>query len=178
MKNPSLTGPIGNKPPVPKPKTPKPADFRNYEKALKLLDDSVEDAIDVFRKGLKDTDKWYRFNCASVILRKVVPDRKIKEVVGDKNRPISIEFTDRREAIIATIDMLDDMDLDDLLKKAGNGSNRILEAEYRAEGEKTGEMEAAEGSLRHDRGTENETVQRQGDESLDSSEAGLSTDLS
>jgi hypothetical protein len=74
---------------------------------------------------MRSADPWYRFNCASVILRKVVPDRKIKVIEGNPERPIGIEFTDRREAVLSALDLLDDMDIDELRERVSNGNNGI-----------------------------------------------------
>jgi hypothetical protein len=48
----------------------------NYERAVKLLDDNVEKALDVLIKGLTDPDKNYRMRCAEILLKKTIPDKK------------------------------------------------------------------------------------------------------
>ena len=137
-KNPIEDGPVGDKLPTPKP--PKPHEFTRYEKAIELIDNNVETAIQVFIDGLNDDDKWYRYNCASVLLRKVIPDRKIKEIVGDSKRPISIQF-DRREVVLNLVQLLDDMDLNTIKQKAEDGNGRIFELDSGRAPEAEGEME-------------------------------------
>ena len=57
-------------------RTPKALQMQNYKKVIKLLDDSAEDAIKVLIDGLEDDDKYYRFNCACVLLKKIIADKK------------------------------------------------------------------------------------------------------
>lgn len=171
-KNPISKGPINNPLKPPTPKTPKPKDFKNYEKALEKLDNAIIKAINVFVDGLHDEDKWYRYNCASVILRKVVPDRKIKEIVGDRDRPISFEFRDMTDAMEKAIEALDDMDIE-MIQRDKNASTRVFEPVPTGERDQEKEMEEKEGTFVPSGRAEDGDRRDQGNESLGSSEAGL-----
>lgn len=169
-KNPISKGPVGAKPPA--PKVPKPKDFKNYEKALGRLDGAVMDAIQVFVDGLKSDDPYYRYNCAAVILRKVVPDRKVKEIVGNRDRPISFEFTDMREAMENAIDALDEMDIE-MIQKGSDASRTVFEPLSRGETGTEKEMEEKEGTFVSATGAEIKDRGNQGNEGSGASETGF-----
>jgi len=60
----------------------------NYEKAIKMLDDSVEDALQVLIDGLDSDDKNYRLRCAEILLKKSIPDKNRQEVTGEDGEAI------------------------------------------------------------------------------------------
>jgi hypothetical protein len=69
----------------------KPVEKRltNYAKAIRLLDDNIESALQVVIDGLKDENKQYRLKCAEILLKKSLPDKK--EIAGADGSPILVE---------------------------------------------------------------------------------------
>ncbi len=61
---------------------PKVKMLSNYEKAIRLLDDNVESAIQVLVDGLKNKSLVHRIKCAEILLKKTLPDRKDIHVKG------------------------------------------------------------------------------------------------
>lgn len=122
-------------------RTPKALQLKNYSKILRLLDDSAEDALKVLTDGLSDENPWVRIRCAETILKKYIPDKKIKELTGPGGGPVQIANIDQREAVINIINILDELDLDDVKKKAKDGSIRLLETDEGREREAEGPVE-------------------------------------
>jgi hypothetical protein len=119
-------------------RTPKALQMQNYKKVIKLLDDNAEEAINVLIDGLTDDDKYYRFNCACVLLKKIIPDKKPPKESGIdidiENFNVNINNIDNRRAdILNMVDMLDSMGFDEMKKRLDNGSERVFNAEFRTE---------------------------------------------
>jgi hypothetical protein len=102
------------------------------EEALQLVHNSLADAVAVLIDGLDDEDPYIRIRCAEDILRKVLPDKKTKEVTGKGGGPIEIEETDKRAAVLTIVGVLDELGFDELRERA-SGSQRIFEAEFKTE---------------------------------------------
>lgn len=133
-------------------RTPKALQMKNYEKAIKMLDDNVEEILGVLIDGLHDPDKYYRFNCAAVLLKKIIPDKKIKQVVGEGGGPVKFEITDKRANILEIVGVLDSMGMDEMKRRFDDAGERIFDAEYRTEeGE---EEEVADGTGTSETGEE------------------------
>ena len=64
--------------------------FTNYQKALRLLDDSIEEALSVVIKGLRDEDKAHRLKCAELLIKKALPDKQ--KIDLDQDSTIKVEF--------------------------------------------------------------------------------------
>jgi hypothetical protein len=107
-------------------RTPKALQLKNYEKALNLLDNNIEKALNVLIDGLDDDDKYYKFNCACVLIKKVLPDKKSKEISTPNNKPISLEIVDRRKIIHDIARALDETDFDELKKQSEKGTFKLL----------------------------------------------------
>lgn len=125
-----LSGPFGGTPGQGRP--PKAKQLQNYDKALKLLDDNIEKALGVLIDGLEATrdvyskdgktliregipDYYYRFNCACVLIKKVLPDKKSKEVTGPGGTELPpTTVIDNRKVMFNFVDALDKMDIDDI----------------------------------------------------------------
>ena len=130
-----VRGPGGGLPGAGRP--PKSLQLKNYEKVLKILDKNAEKALMVLVNGLEavnengDPDKWMRYQCAVAILKKVLPDKKSKEVTGKNGNPIEVNVVDRREAVLNIVNILDNMDLKDVKEKAKDEDFRLLESTRR-----------------------------------------------
>lgn len=117
-------------------RTPKALQLKNYEKALNLLDNNIEKALNVLINGLESTmindrgqeipDKYYRFNCACVLIKKVLPDKKSKEISTPNNKPLSLEIVDRRKIIHDIARELDEMDFDELKRESEKGTFKLM----------------------------------------------------
>lgn len=95
----------------------------NYNKALKILDDHIEDALYVLIEGLSDKNKYYRFKCAELMLKKSLPDKKATEHTGKNGGPIEVTDVSAKqiEAAVAEVEAI----IDEKIRK-GNMQNRIL----------------------------------------------------
>lgn len=127
-------------------RTPKAMQLKNYSVVLNLLDDSVEEAFDVIKEGLKDENVWVRIRCAEMILKKYLPDKKIKEIGGIGGGPIEVTNIDRRAAVITMVNILDEIGIEELKEKASDGDFRLFEDDAGAEGEKEEEMGKEKGT--------------------------------
>jgi hypothetical protein len=61
----------------------------NYGKAIRMLDDNVEAALQVVIDGLKSESAAYRLKCAELLLKKSMPDKK--EIAGADGGPMLVE---------------------------------------------------------------------------------------
>lgn len=124
-------------------KGPLAEQFKRKNKAISLLDNAVEQAVNVLVDGLSDDDKYYRFNCACTLIKKVIPDKRRQEISGPGGQPIHIDVVDKRAAVNSVVSILDEISIDELKAKASDGSFRLLEpdtgteteASFRVEGE-------------------------------------------
>ncbi|MFW9871966.1 MAG: hypothetical protein ACFFG0_02615 [Candidatus Thorarchaeota archaeon] len=135
-----LQGPMGGLPGS--GRTPKALQLKKYKKVLQLLDDSVEEAFQVLRDGLRNKDPYMRLRCAEIILKKYLPDKKVKELTGPGGGPIELSNNvDKRTQIINIVNILDEIESDDLKKKVENGNFRLLEDDSRGEESKEERVE-------------------------------------
>jgi hypothetical protein len=119
--------------------------LKNTEKALQIVYENIEKALDVIIKGLSSRDLWYRYNCATFLIKKVLPDKKIREISGPDGGPIKVEEKiDKREQILDMIVVLDSISIDELRRRSENGSKGIFEAEFKTEERSSEEMEREE----------------------------------
>lgn len=72
---------------------PRSERLSNYDKALKLLDDSIEKALQVLIDGLDDENKQYRIRCAELLLKKALPDKI--ELGGKDGEPLQLEISNK-----------------------------------------------------------------------------------
>lgn len=86
--------------------------LENYNKVVKLLDDHAVKALETIIELMDHEDPYVQLRSAELILKKVLPDRKVQKVVGDKDNPVRVEVTDRREAVRKVINLLDDIEID------------------------------------------------------------------
>ena len=68
----------------------KPVEKRlsNYQKAIRMLDENVENALQVLIDGLYDKDMNYRLRCAELLLRKSISDKTNIELTGEDGEPV------------------------------------------------------------------------------------------
>lgn len=121
-------------------RTPKALQFKNYPKAIKLLDDNVEEALNVLIDGLRSThmvqrgennwveepDKWFRYNCAIQLLKKAIPDKKIKEITGPEGGPVEVNVN-KREAVLNILSILESKSMEELRQEIEDGSFKLSE---------------------------------------------------
>jgi hypothetical protein len=184
-------GPLGGGRP------PRSLQLKNYDKALNLLDNNIEEALNVLINGLRDDDKYFRFNCACVLIKKVLPDKKSKEISTPNNKPISLEITDKRKLVDNIVKIIDGMSLEDVKNATGkkifnmsqetdyyfeeereqkqelNGITGISEVVAGREGEAEGNVEERASTDKGREGSKEDTFGRKGAESSVSSEEGF-----
>lgn len=133
-------GPLGGAPGQGRP--PKHKQLQNYDKVLKILDDNAEKIINTLVKGLDaekviydkngqyvDTvpDNYYRFNCATVLLKKILPDKKTKEITGPGGKELPpTTVIDNRKVTMTIVDRLDEMSFDELKEAQDKGEFKLL----------------------------------------------------
>ncbi|MCP4648797.1 MAG: hypothetical protein GY853_01775 [PVC group bacterium] len=167
-------GPFGGAPGQGRP--PKSKQLKNYDKALKILDDNIEKALGVLVDGLEATkdiynksgeiiaedvpDNYYRFNCACVLIKKVLPDKKAKEITGPGGAPLlPTTVIDRRKVVMNIVRKLDELDLDEVKEMQEKGDFKLFkDADYVIEEEAEEENNNAGNRISEDigRATEGE----------------------
>jgi hypothetical protein len=151
---PAISGPLGGLPGS--GRTPKALMFKNYPQAIKMLDEGLLDAIQVLKDGLKATtnvyskdgtlveenvpDKWFRYNCAIQLLKKAIPDKKIKEITGPEGGPVEVNIN-KREAVLSILQIIEDKPLEELRREIEDGSFQLSQSDRRREIEAEEEME-------------------------------------
>lgn len=86
---------------------PRRQQLTKYSKALKLLDENIEEALQVVITGLRDNDRYYRLKCAELLLKKAIPDKKQNEHTGPNGGPMRLRIS--REDMVEAVDALDAM---------------------------------------------------------------------
>lgn len=128
-------------------RTPKALMFKNYPQAIAKLDEGILPAIQVLIDGLKATtnvyskdgtlveanvpDKWYRMNCAVQLLKKAIPDKKIKEITGAEGGPIEVNVN-KRETVFNILQVLESKSLEELRQEIEDGNFQLSEPDGRA----------------------------------------------
>ena len=142
--------------------------LKNQEKALKLLDDHIEEAIQVLIDGLTAEDKWFRFNCACTLIKKVLPDRKSH--AGDTETDRITAPVDKRTLVFNIVNVLDEIGFEDLRQRTQDGSFRLSEHDSRGKGETQRDIFAEEGNADGREGPGEDQSSRESIESITSSE--------
>ena len=142
--------------------------LKNQEKALKLLDDHIEDAIQVLIDGLKDTDKWFKFNCACTLIKKVLPDKKSHALDPEMGKMIAP--VDKRTLVFNIVNVLDEIGFEDLRQRTQDGSFRLSELDSRGKGETQRDIFAEEDNADGRQGSGEDQSSRESVESIISSE--------
>lgn len=133
-------GPFGGAPG--QGRLPKSKQLQNYDKVLKILDDNAERIIKTLIDGLdaeKEVydkngnhiatvpDNYYRFNCATVLLKKILPDKKSKEITGPGGKELPpTTVIDNRRVTMTIVDRLDEMDFDEIKQVQKEGTFKLL----------------------------------------------------
>ncbi len=68
----------------------------NYNEAMSLLNKAVLPALQVLIDGLDDSNKYYRYKCAELLLKKSIPDKKaIIDSDGNGKKPPYAQVTEK-----------------------------------------------------------------------------------
>jgi len=102
-------------------------ELKNQQKALESLDDHVMEALDGLYKLMQDEDKYVRLRAIEIVLKKVIPEKKIKQIVGADGGPVKVEQKlDIRSMIMTAAAELDTIDLEELTEASRNGSIKVF----------------------------------------------------
>jgi hypothetical protein len=123
---------------------PKALQLQNYEKVLKVIDQTAEEAVAVIREGLQHPDWNIKIRCAQIVLNKYIPDKKSKEVTGKDGGPIEVTAIHKRENIGKIMDMLDEEQEIIMEKLEKHGTFGIPESDTGPTGEEETEVESQE----------------------------------
>ena len=97
--------------------------MKNQQKALESLDDHVLEALEELYNLMRDDDKYVRLRAVEIVLKKVIPEKKIKEITGANGEPIQVQQNiDIRTMVLHAAAALDSLDLDELIEASRNGS--------------------------------------------------------
>jgi len=97
--------------------------LKNQQKALASLDDHVMEALDGLYDLMRDEDKYIRLRAIEIVLKKVIPEKKIKEITGANGEPIQVQQNiDVRQIVLHAAAELDNIDIDELIEASRNGS--------------------------------------------------------
>lgn len=122
-------------------KLPTKTQLQNYERVLKKLDSTAEEAIDVIRAGLNSPDWNIKIRCAQIVLNKYLPDKKTKEVTGKDGGPIEVTNTSKRALVLEIVDMLDEHDQDIIMERIEkNGTFAVPQSDSGSEIEEEREI--------------------------------------
>lgn len=121
---------VENKAPLGAGRTPKALQLKRYEEVLKRLDDNIDHVLDTLFNLVDDPDPNIRMRVCEMILRKYLPDKKVKEVVGPDGGPVQIsQTTDTRVLVLNVVETLDELDIDQIKKRSEDGSFRFIEVD-------------------------------------------------
>ena len=111
-------------------RTPKALQLKNYEKVLKKLDDNIDDVMDTLLNLLHHEDPYVQIRVAELLLKKYLPDKKIKEITGAGGGPVQInQNIDIRSATLQAVAVLDSMGLEQIREQSETGRFKIIETE-------------------------------------------------
>jgi hypothetical protein len=113
--------------------------LKNQQKALASLDDHVMEALDGLYELMRDDDKYVRLRAIEIVLKKVIPEKKIKELVGPDGGPVQIQNNiDVRQIVLHAAAELDNIDIDELIEASRNGNIKSIGINAGTEGEEEG----------------------------------------
>jgi len=109
--------------------------MRNQQKALASLDEHVLEALDGLYELMRDDDKYVRLRAIEIVLKKVIPEKKIKEITGANGEPIQVnQNIDVRQIVLHAAAELDNIDIDELIEASRNGSIKNIGIDTGREG--------------------------------------------
>ena len=117
-------------------KKDKRAAITAYNRSMARLEENVDLALDRLFELVEDEDKYVALRAVEIILKKVVPERKIKEIVGPDGGPVQVnQNIDQRSMVFNVINHLDTFDYDELKRRALDGGNITVLEPYPGEEE-------------------------------------------
>lgn len=108
--------------------------LKNSDRAWEMLDENILNALQVVIDGLTSPDRYFKFRCAELLIRKVLPDKKEKQESPERSNSIHFNITDKRSAVLTIVNMLDEMSMDDIKKQVEDGSTKVFEPNPGPEG--------------------------------------------
>lgn len=116
-------------------RTPKALQLQKYEHVLKRLDGCIDDVMDELIGMIHDPDPNIRLRVCEMILKRYIPEKKVKEIVGADGGPVQVQQNvDMRTAVLTVVGVLDEMGLDEIREKSADESFRILDINPGTEG--------------------------------------------
>jgi hypothetical protein len=113
--------------------------LRFQQKAMESLDEHVMEALDGLYELMRDDDKYVRLRAIEIVLKKVIPEKKVKEIVGADGGPVQInQNVDIRALVLDAAVALDSIDVEELLEASRNGSIKTININPGTEGSEEG----------------------------------------
>lgn len=113
--------------------------LQNQQKALASLDDHVMEALDGLYELMRDDDKYVRLRAIEIVLKKVIPEKKIKEITGANGEPIQVQNNiDIRQIVLHAAAELDNIDIDELIEASRSGNIKTIGINSGTEGTEEG----------------------------------------
>ena len=105
-------------------RTPKALQLKKYEHVLKRLDGCIDDVMDQLIAMIHDPDANIRLRVCEMLLKRYIPEKKVKEIVGADGGPVQVnQFVDVRAAVLNVVEALDSVDYDELRRRSLNGES-------------------------------------------------------
>jgi hypothetical protein len=115
------------KAPVGVGRTPKALQLQKYEHVVKRLDDCIDDVMDELISMIHDPDANIRLRVCEMLLKRYIPEKKIKEVVGANGGAIQVnQNIDVRSAVLVAIEVLDEMGMEQIREASQDGNFRLI----------------------------------------------------
>jgi hypothetical protein len=118
---------IHNNAPLGAGRPPKALQLQKYEHVLKRLDGCIDDVMDELIAMIHHPDPNIRLRVCEMLLKRYIPEKKVKEIVGADGGPVQVnQFVDVRAAVLNVVEALDSVDYDELRRRSINGDNLAL----------------------------------------------------
>lgn len=111
-------------------RTPKALQLQKYEHVVKRLDGCIDDVMDELIAMVHHPDPNIRLRVCEMLLKRYIPEKKVKEIVGAGGGPVQVnQNIDIHAAVISAVKVLDSMGLEDIRQQSENEAFKLIKNE-------------------------------------------------
>ena len=109
-------------------RAPKGTQLQKYEHVVERLDGCIDHVMDRLIEMVDDPDPNIRLRVCEMLLKRYIPEKKVKEIVGANGGPVQInQNTDIRQLTLSVVGVLDEFGLEEIREKSASGSFRLID---------------------------------------------------
>jgi len=111
-------------------RTPKALQLQKYEHVIKRLDGCIDDVMDELIEMIHHPDPNIRLRVCEMLLKRYVPEKKVKEIVGAGGGPVQVnQNIDIHAQVASVVQALDSMGLEEIRRQSENEAFKLVQGE-------------------------------------------------